>query len=243
MTSTPVEELAEAFVELAGAAADESGSDDFLNLLADRCVLLLDVSAAGLSLVDERGRTCLVGASGERARVLTLLDDGPGQECQRTGAPVEVTDLGTTKLRWPEFTATAEAAGFAAAYSLPMRRQADVLGALTLFRATPGTPGTLDRVTARIARAMADLATIGLAQVRALRRQTDVAAQLQHALTSRVVIEQAKGVTGERLGLGMDDAFDLLRRYARSRNLRITELAGTVVDGSFDTGLLTPKSD
>lgn len=240
MTSTPVEELAEAFVELADAAADEPGSDDFLNLIADRCMRLLHVTAAGLSLVDGGGRSRAVGASGEEARKLTLLDDGPGQDCQRTGQPVGATDLDTTKLRWPEFTSTAAAAGFAAAHAVPMRRRAEVLGALTLFRTAPGT---LDRVTARVAQALADLATIRLVQVGALRRQTDLTSQLQHALTSRVVIEQAKGVTGERLGLAMDDAFNLLRSYARSRNLRITELAGAVVDGSFDTGLLTPKSD
>jgi GAF domain-containing protein len=240
VTSTPVEELAEAFVELADAAADESGSDDFLNLLAARCMRLLDVSGAGLSLVDEGGRTRAVGASGDGARTLALLDDGPGQDCQRTGAPVGVADLDATKLRWPEFTATAEAAGFAAAHAVPLRRRSDVLGALTVFRTVPGTP---DPVTTRIAQALADLATIGLTQMRALRKQADLSAQLQQALTSRVVIEQAKGVTGERLGLAMDDAFDLLRRYARSHNLRITELAGAVVDGSFDTELLRPKSD
>lgn len=239
MTSTPVEELAETFVELADAAADESGSDDFLNLLADRCVRLLDVSAAGLSLVDAAGRTHVVGASGERARSLALLDDGPGPDCQRTGAPVGVADLDTTKLRWPEFTETAAAAGFAAVHAVPMRLRADVLGALTLFCTVPGT---LDRVTTRIAQALADVATIALAQVRSLRRQTDLSQQLQHALTSRVVIEQAKGIIGERLGFGVDDAFDHLRKYARSNNLRISELAGGVVDGSFDTRLLILKS-
>jgi GAF domain-containing protein len=239
VTTTPAEELAEAFVELADAA-DESGSDDFLNLLADRCVRLLGVSAAGLSLVDDGGRTHAVGASGDEARTLTLLDDGPGQDCQRTGAPVGIDDLDATKTRWPEFSATAAAAGYAAVHAVPMRRRAGVFGALTLFRAAPGP---LDQVNARIAQALADLATIGLIQMRALRKQTDLNSQLQHALTSRVRIEQAKGITGERLGLGMDEAFDLLRRYARSRNLRINDLAGTVVDGSFDTGLLTPKKD
>jgi transcriptional regulator with GAF, ATPase, and Fis domain len=240
VTTTPVEELAEAFVELADAAADDSGSDDILNLLADRCVRLLGVSAVGLSLVDEGGRTHAVGASGEGARALALLDDGPGQDCQRTGAPVGIADLDATKLRWPEFSETAAAAGFAAVDAVPMRRRADVFGALTLFRTVPGT---LDRVSARIAQALADLATIGLTQVRTLRRQTDLTSQLQHALTSRVLIEQAKGITGERLGLGMDEAFDRLRKYARSRNLRINELAVTVVDGSFDTGVLTPEKD
>jgi len=240
VTTTPVEELAETFVELADAAADESGSDDFLNMIADRCVRLLDVSAAGLSLVEDGSRARAVGASGEPARALALLDDSPGQDCQRTGAPVGVADLDATKLRWPGFAAGAAAAGFAAVHAVPMRRRADVLGALTLFRTAPGT---LDGVTARIAQALADVATIGLSQGRALRRQAELAAQLQHALTSRVVVEQAKGITGERLGLGMEEAFDLLRKYARSRNLRITELAGAVVDGSFDARSLGSKKN
>jgi AmiR/NasT family two-component response regulator len=101
----------------------------------------------------------------------------------------------------------------------------------------------LDKVTDRIAQALADLATIGLLQVRALRRQERVGAQLQHALSSRIVIEQAKGMTGERLGIGVDAAFDALRRYARSHNLRIAELAESVVDGSFDTTVLAPPPD
>jgi transcriptional regulator with GAF, ATPase, and Fis domain len=235
VTSTPVEELAETFVELADAVVDEFELDHFLNLLADRCVRLLDVSAAGLSLVDEGGRTNAAGASDDRTMVLALLEDGPGPACCRSGAPVVVPDLARTALRWPEFTKTATAAGYAAAHAVPMRLRANVVGALTLFRAAPGE---IDKVTDRVAQAMADLATIGLVQVRELRRQQDLAAQLQHALSSRIVIEQAKGVTGERLGLGMDAAFEALRRYARSHNLRIADLACAIVDGSFDTGQL-----
>lgn len=240
MTSTPVEELAETFVELADTVVAEFELDAFLNLLADRCVRLLDVSAAGLSLVDDGGRTHAAGASNERAMALALLDDGPGPACYRAGAPVVVPDLARTMLRWPEYATTATAAGFAAAHAVPMRMRSDVIGALTLFRAAPGE---LDKVTDRIAQALADLATIGLLQVRELRKQQDLAAQLQHALTSRVVIEQAKGITGERLGLGMDSAFDTLRRYARSQNLRIAELAAGVVDGTFDTALLPPPGE
>ena len=234
MTSTPAEELAEAFVGLADAVG-ESDLDGFLDLLADRCVRLLDVSAAGLSLVDEEGKTRAAGASSERARALAMLENGPGPDCHRAGEPVVVPDLTGANARWPEFTATATAAGFVAAYAVPLRRRAEALGALTLLRTVPGAP---DKVTDRIAQALADFATIGLLRVGALRRQEDVAAQLQRALTSRIVIEQAKGVTGERLGLGMDDAFDALRRYARSNNLRIANLAAAVVDGSFDTGRL-----
>jgi transcriptional regulator with GAF, ATPase, and Fis domain len=234
-----VEELAETFVELADAV-EELELDYFLNLLASRCVRLLDVAGAALSLVDDRGRTYAAGCSDERVSMLARQADGPGQACYRAGEPVAVPDLTTVALRWPDYTAQAAAGGFAAAYAVPMRRGADVIGALTLLSAVPGD---LDKVTDRIAQALADLATIGLLQVRAVRRQQDLTAQLQHALTSRIVIEQAKGVTGERLGIGMDAAFDALRRYARSHNLRIAELAESVVDGSFDTTLLPPPPD
>jgi transcriptional regulator with GAF, ATPase, and Fis domain len=240
VTSTPAEELAETFVELADAVTGEFDLDDFLNLLADRCVRLLDVSAVGLSLVDEAGRIHAVGASGTRAKRLAQLEDGPGPACCRAGAPVVVPELSVAALRWPEFTATATAAGFASVHAVPLRRGAQNLGVLQLFRTSVGE---LDKASDRIAHALADLATIGLLQVRALREQTDLAAQLQHALTSRVLIEQAKGVTGERLGIGMDDAFNTLRRYARSRNLRMTDLASAVVDGSFDTEVLTRPPD
>jgi len=232
-----VEELAETFVELADTGVDEFDLDDFLNLLADRCVRLLNVPAAALWLVEQGGRT---GASGERARELAQLEEGPGPDCYRAGESVVVPDLARVTLRWPEFAAAATAAGFGATHTVPLRLRTEVIGALTLFSAAPGE---LDKVTDRVAQSMADVATIGLLQARELRRRTDLAAQLQHALTSRVVIEQAKGVTGERLGLSMDDAFGALRRYARSNNLRITEVAAGIVDGSFDTTVLVQKPE
>lgn len=238
MTSTPAEELAETFVELAGSVVDELGLDDFLDLLADRCVRLLDVPAATLSLVDEGGRTHAAGASGDAARALAQLEDGPGPACFRAGEPVIVPDLTGAAARWPEFTTAATSAGFASVHAVPVRRRAEVVGALTLLRSAPGE---LDKATDRIAQALAELAAIGLLQVRALRQQTELAAQLQRALTSRVVIEQAKGITGERLGLGMDAAFEALRQYARSHNLRIADLAAAVVDGSFDATRLRPR--
>lgn len=231
VTSTPVEELAEAFVELADTVADEFDLDDFLDLMASRCVRLLDVPAAALLLMDHGGRARTTGASGERARVLALIGEGPGPDCCRGGEPVIVPDLTTVTPRWPEFAAAAAAAGFEAAHAVPMRRQAQVIGALTLFSAVRGE---LDKVTDRVAQALADIATIGLLQAWELRRREELAAQLQHALTSRIVIEQAKGVAGERLGLSMDAAFSSLRSYARSNNLRISEVAASVVDGSFD---------
>jgi transcriptional regulator with GAF, ATPase, and Fis domain len=237
VTSTPVEELAETFVELADAVVGELDLDDFLHLLACRSVRLLGVPAAGVLLVGQDDRARVTGASDEEASVLGLLEDGPGPASCGAGEPVAVPDLTSATSRWPEFAAAATAAGFASAHTVPMRMRAEVVGALTLFRTIPGE---VDKGTERTAQAIADISTIALLQLRALRRQLHLTKQLEHALTSRVVIEQAKGVTGERLGLDMGAAFQALRGYARSNNLRIAELAASVVDGSFDTTQLTP---
>jgi GAF domain-containing protein len=242
VTSTPPEELAETLVELVDAMIDGAGmidgADDFLDLLADRCVRLLEVPAVGLLLVDHGGRDRSVSASDEHARALGRLEEGPGPDCHRTGTPVPVPDLAETAARWPRFASVAgDGTGFRSAHAVPIRRPTTVIGALTLFSAVTGEP---DDATVRVAKALADLTAIGLLQVQHVRRQEQLAAQLQHALTSRVAIEQAKGVTGARLGLSMDAAFTALRAYARSHNLRITELAGAIVDGSFDIAKLTP---
>jgi len=83
-----------------------------------------------------------------------------------------------------------------------------------------------------LAKALADVATIGLLQQRAIRGRDILTEQLQTALNSRVLIEQAKGVLAERLQLDLDQAFALLRRGARDRNRRLSELAQAVVDGT-----------
>lgn len=235
----PVEELAETLVELADTLVDEFDLDAFLHLLANRCVRLLGVDAAGLLLIDHGGQLQAVGASNERTKQLELLeadnDEGPSLDCWRSGNAVIVSDLAETQPRWPRFTEAALGAGFAAVHTIPMRLRTEVIGALNLFHVKPGE---LDNVDARIAQAMADIATIGLLQSRAVRRQEHLAAQLQHALNSRVVVEQAKGVIAERLGLEMNAAFDALRTYARSHNKRVGELARSIVDREFDAAEL-----
>lgn len=204
--------------------------DGFLLLLANRSVRLLDVAAAGLFLIDQ-GRA----ASDERAAGLELTEEGPGLECCQAGEPVAVPDLTTAAGRWPRFTAAARGAGYASVHAVPLRRRSEVIGALTLLRTETGE---LEKSDARVAQAMADIATIGILQARTIRRHETLSAQLQHALNSRVIIEQAKGVLAERLGLNMAAAFTALRNYARSHNARVSELALSIVDGKFDTNLL-----
>jgi GAF domain-containing protein len=228
-------QLAEAFVTLADTLVDDFDVVDFLHELTVRCAQVLGVSAAGVLLTDQRGALRVVAASTEQTRLLELLqsqtDQGPCPECFHTGRPVAVADLSTptASRRWPRFVAEARRIGFASVHALPMRLRTRVIGALNLF----GTqPGALDGDTIRLAQALADVATIGLMQARAIRQRDALAEQLQTALNSRVVIEQAKGVIAERRHVDMDQSFTLLRGTARTSNRRLSELARAVVDGS-----------
>jgi GAF domain-containing protein len=226
-------QLAEAFVELADTLVDDFDVVDFLHLLTERCAQVLGVSTAGVLLTDQRGALRVVAASTEQTRLLELLqlqtDQGPCPECFHTGRPVAVADLATATGRWPRFAAAACLAGFASVHAVPMRLRTEVIGALNLFGAQPGA---LDEDTVRLAQALADVATIGLLQARAVRHRETLAEQLQAALNSRIVIEQAKGVIAERRHLDMDQSFTLLRGTARTSNRRLSELARAVVDGS-----------
>ncbi|RZS34783.1 GAF domain-containing protein [Herbihabitans rhizosphaerae] len=244
MTGASAEQLAETLVKLADTLVDEFDLADFLHLLADRCVQLVDVDAAGILIVDPHGKLRTVGASVEQTRLIDLFelqqDEGPCLECYRTGEAVVVPDITKADHRWPEFRAAASAAGYGAVHALPMRLRTDVIGALNLFRRQPGA---LDEASTKIAQAMADVATIGLLQERALRRHETLAEQLQTALNSRVVIEQAKGVLSERLGLTLAEAFDGLRRLARRRNEKITRVATAVINGTIAIEAARPRKN
>jgi GAF domain-containing protein len=224
--------LSETFVELTDTMVADFDVIDFLQVLTDRSAQLLDVSAAGLLLADQRGELRVVAASSEAARLLELLqvqlDQGPCLDCFRSGQAVTATDLATDR-RWPRFADAAAQAGLGAVQALPMRLREQVIGALNLFRTAPGD---FDPVNVRVGQALADVATIGLLQERSMRRRDTLNEQLQAALNSRVVIEQAKGKLAERLGLDMDQAFNVLRDHARARNLRLSDLARAFIDGT-----------
>jgi transcriptional regulator with GAF, ATPase, and Fis domain len=225
--------LSETFVELTDTMVDDFDVIDFLHVLTDRSVQLLDVSAAGLLLADPRGELRVVAASSEAARLLELFQlqnqQGPCLDCFRAGQPVAAADLEAEAARWPQFAAAARQVGFAAVQALPMRLRAHLIGALNLFRVTPGP---FDPAEVRIGQALADVATIGLLHERSMRRSDALNEQLQVALNSRVIIEQAKGKLAERLGVDMDEAFGLLRNSARNRNRKLSEVAQAFVEGS-----------
>ena len=225
--------MTKVFVELADTLIDDFDVVDFLHELTVRSAELLGIAAAGVLLTDQRGALRVVAASTEQTRLLELLqsqtDQGPCVECFHTGRPVAVADLSTATQRWPRFVAEARQVGFASVHTVPMRLRTEVIGALNLFRTELGSLG---EDTIRLAQALADIATIGLLQARAIRHRETLAEQLQTALNSRIVIEQAKGVIAERRHLDMDQSFTLLRGVARARNLRLSDLARAIVDGS-----------
>jgi GAF domain-containing protein len=224
--------LSETFVELTDTMVADFDVIDFLHVLTSRSVELLDVSAAGLLLADPRGELRVVAASSEAARLLELFqlqnDQGPCLDCFRSGQPVATADLGADE-RWPRFAAAAGQGGFRAVQALPMRLREQVIGALNLFRADRGA---FAPASVRVGQALADVATISLLHERGMRHSDILNEQLQAALNSRVIIEQAKGKLAERLGVDMDQAFALLRDRARASNRRLSDLARAFIDGT-----------
>ncbi|HEY7593991.1 MAG TPA: GAF and ANTAR domain-containing protein [Actinophytocola sp.] len=233
--------LARAFVELADTLIDDFDVLDFLSGLVERCVELLDVAAAGVVLSNQKGGLEMAAASSEQARVVEIFsvhaDDGPCMECVRSGRQVLSADLAADLSRWPRFGPAAREAGFQAAAAVPMRLRQTVIGSLNLLKTVPVE---VDEASVRLGQAFADVATIGLLQQRALQDSAVLAEQLQTALNSRVVIEQAKGVVFAHAGATMQDSFDALRRYARVRGLRLSDVARSVAEGTADLDDILP---
>jgi GAF domain-containing protein len=225
--------LARTLVELADTLVDDFDIVELLTVLTDRCVEVLDVSTAGLMLVSTAGDLRVVSSSSEAMRVLELFEvqaqQGPCLDAYRTGQAVVNQDLATHSDRWPAFAAEALDAGFHSVHALPMRLRGTVIGALNLFRSQPGAMTEED---VYVAQAFADVATIAVLQHRAALEAQTLNDQLDQALNSRVVIEQAKGMVAERLGLDMEHAFNALRGHARNHNLRLAALANDVIDGT-----------
>jgi len=232
--------LAQVFVELADTLVEDFDVLDFLQMLTERCVELLHADAAGLMLADQRGGLQLMASSLERARLLELFElqheEGPCLDAYATGAAITNIDLAEARERWPNFTAAAQAAGFGATHALPMRLRGQVIGALNLFTDRPVRLGVDDLA---VGQAMADVATIGLLQKRTLREQTILSEQLQTALNSRVLVEQAKGMLASRGSISVAEAFTRMRSHARRNGLALTTVASSVVDGSIDARVLT----
>jgi GAF domain-containing protein len=226
--------LARTFVELADTLVDDFDVVDLLTRLVDRCVDVLDVGAAGLMLAAPDGGLRVMASSSEAMGVLELFEiqaqEGPCLDCHRSGEPIVNQDLATLNGRWPRFAAEALAAGFRSVHALPMRRRGSVIGALNLFHVEPGE---MQQADVDVAQAFADVATIAILQHRAAQEAQVINEQLTHALNSRIVIEQAKGMVAERLTLDMDASFAVLRAHARNHNLRLVDVAEAVIGGTL----------
>ncbi len=222
--------MAEVFVAVADTLTGDFDLIDFLHGLTLHATEIAGSSTVGLLLSDPTGGLSRVAASSEDAQTLELLQlehsEGPCVECHETGQPVTVADLAAMVDRWPHFSAGALAAGITQVHAFPLRLRGDVIGALNVF-------GRTDEVLAdgdsQLVQSLADLATIAIVQERALARAETLTEQLQHALNSRVVIEQAKGAVARGLGIGVDQAFEILRATARRQRVKLTEVARLVV--------------
>jgi len=225
-----------AFVGLADTLVDDYDVVDLLHRLVDHSLDLLATDAAGIVLADASRSLRVGAASSADAELMELLQvqsgQGPCLECFRTVAPVSVPDLGAARERWPLFHAAARGrAAFRSVHALPLRLRGQAIGALNLFHKGSGP---LPEADLALGQALADVATIGILQERAIRRGEAVNEQLQTALNSRIVIEQAKGVLAQRSGLDMNGAFERLRGYSRGHGLRLSDVARRVVEGALD---------
>lgn len=228
------ERVSAAFVRITNTLVADYDVLDVLHALVEGAVDLLDAAAAGLLLADPDGELQLLASTSERSQLVEVLQlkagSGPCVESYRTGTVVAVEDLAALSGQWPEFTAAALSQGFRSIHALPMRVYGRTIGAMGLFG---DNPGALSREDTAIGQALVDVATISILQERIIRESALVNEQLQRALNSRVLIEQAKGVTAYTARVSMDEAFRRLRSFARSNNLSLQETAARVINRSL----------
>ncbi|MGZ4741101.1 MAG: GAF and ANTAR domain-containing protein [Ilumatobacteraceae bacterium] len=221
------------FVEIVDTLVDNFDVIDVLTVLTSRSVELLEAAAAGILLADETRQLRVIGASTEQVELLELFqiqnDEGPCLDCFHSGAVVSQANLALSS-PWPRFAAESIRNGYPSVCAVPLRLRDLVLGCLNLFMAEPVA---LTDAEVALAQALADVASIAMVQDQATRQAAIREGHLQHALLSRIVIEQAKGMLAERGRIEMDEAFSRLRAFARSNNRGLTEVAEALVAGGI----------
>jgi len=222
--------LLRTFAMLADTMVDDYDIVELLQSLVDACRDLLNTTAAGILLADGRGDLELVASTSEASRLVEIMQlgaqAGPCIQCYRTGAAISVPSIADVPDEWASFRDSALDQGFASVEALPLRLREATIGTLNLLRSETGSAPEADMVAAR---AFADVATIGILHERSIRESEVLSQQLQLALNSRVVIEQAKGVVSFTNGVPVDEAFDLIRGYARRHRLPLSDVAGRLV--------------
>jgi GAF domain-containing protein len=226
---------------MAYTLVDDYDVVELLTGLTDRCVNLLGVSAAGVMLASPAGDLRLMASSNEAMRVLEVFElqtqEGPCLDAFRAGEGIIQENLHSAGRRWPRFSTTALEAGFLSVVAIPLRLRDATIGVLNLFSVQQSPMDESDLI---VARAFADLATISVVQHRAVTEAQRLNEQLSHALTSRILIEQAKGVISERAGVDVAEAFSRLRDHARNNNIRLTDVAQAAIDGTLDARAWAP---
>jgi GAF domain-containing protein len=232
MTTVSAQRLASIFVEVADTLVEEFDLIDFLHMLTDRTADLVGAAAVGLMLADGRGNLEFMAGSNENVKLLELFQlqtrEGPCLEAYRTGQAVINVDLSAAIARWPGFAPRATASGFQSVHAFPLRLRSQAIGALNVFGDTKG--GGFHGADVPIVQSLADMAAIALLQERVLRRGEALTEQLQGALNSRIVIEQAKGAVAYANGVNVDEAFTRIRNYARNHNRKLTDVAQALVN-------------
>ena len=223
-------QLVDAFATLADTLVADYDAVDLLQTLVENCRDLLDVTAAGILLADASGSLEVVASTSEASRLVEVMQlsaqAGPCIDCFTSGATVSVPDISQSPPKWNRFRESAAEQGFASVFALPMRLRETTVGALNLLRAETGE---LNERDVRAAQALADVATIGILHARSLSESDAVRDQLQRALSSRIVIEQAKGVLSQTGNVTTDEAFHRMRQYARSHGMLLSNVAENLV--------------
>jgi transcriptional regulator with GAF, ATPase, and Fis domain len=233
--------LVHTFVTLADSLVAPYDIIDLLQTLVDRTTELFDASASGIILGPDDQHLEIIVSTSETSRIVGLMQlragEGPCVEAVTTGQVVSVANTAEIHDRWPTFAAAAEGSGYLSVHAIPLRLRGETIGSLNLFRDREGALNDSDAVAAQ---ALADVATISVLQERTIRDGTIIREQLQRALDSRVVIEQAKGVIAHTHGLDMDEAYRLIRHHSRSAQTAMSAVAVGIIDGSIQIALTQP---
>lgn len=234
-------QLVDAFVAVADSLVRDYDLIDLLQSLVDRSIGLFDASAAGIVLTSASDGYEVVASTSERSQFVGLMqlraDEGPCVEAITTGRVVSVESPGEIRSRWPLFASASEGLGFVAVHAIPLRLRDETIGSLNLFRDRQGPMNDDDAVAAQ---ALADVATISILQERTVSDLSVTQQQLQRALDSRVLIEQAKGVVAHTHDLDMETAYRLIRHRARTTQTKIAELARSIVEDGLRLELTEP---